>query len=41
MKILLENKMTNLFEEDSYLKEFKTKIEKINREEKYIKLKEV
>ena len=30
--------MTNLFEEDSYLKEFKTKIEKINREEKYIKL---
>ena len=30
--------MANLFEENSYLKEFKTKIEKINREEKYIKL---
>ena len=32
--------MTNLFEKDSYLKEFKTKIDKINREEKYIKLKD-
>ena len=30
--------MVNLFEENSYLKEFKTKIDKINREEKYIKL---
>ena len=30
--------MANLFEENSYLKEFKTKIDKINREEKYIKL---
>tara|TARA_B100000073_G_scaffold175729_1_gene145486 strand:+ start:192 stop:893 length:702 start_codon:yes stop_codon:yes gene_type:complete len=30
--------MANLFEEDAYLKEFKTKIEKINKEEKYIKL---
>ncbi len=30
--------MANLFEENSYLKEFKTKIEEINREEKYIKL---
>ncbi len=32
--------MANLFEEDSYLKEFKTKIETVNKEEKYIKLKD-
>ena len=32
--------MTNLFEKDSYIKEFKAKIDKINREEKYIKLKD-
>ena len=30
--------MANLFEKDPYIKEFKTKIEKINKEEKYIKL---
>ena len=30
--------MTNLFEKDSYLKEFKTKIVKINKEDKVIKL---
>ena len=30
--------MTNLFEENSYVKEFKTSIERINKEEKYVKL---
>ena len=30
--------MTNLFERDPYIKEFKTRIEKINKEEKSIKL---
>ena len=30
--------MTNLFEENSYVKEFRTSIEKVNKEEKYVKL---
>jgi len=30
--------MTNLFEENAYIREFKTKIEKVNKEEKYVKL---
>ena len=30
--------MTNLFEEDSYVKEFKTSIGRINKEEKYVRL---